>query len=178
MALRLVICALTLVVVAGCGSDDGDEGPERASNRESYALSPEEREQVEREQAAKTGRGRPAPTQERRHALLREVERSILRDARARVRTKELRGPIKSVECEPSLRTDAIWSCTAVTNKLEAADDDPDNPEVTGITGHPFRAVIHWKTGHYAWCKYKLVPGEGGVIDPRAIVPLPKECEA
>lgn len=178
MALRLVICALTLAVLAGCGSSDQDDAPERASNRESYALTPEERAQVEREQAAKADQGDPAASEGERNALVSELEASILRDARARVRTKELRGPVRRVACEPTRRGDHVLSCTAVTNELEAADNNPDNREVTGVTGHPFRAVVDFETGRYAWCKRILAPGEGGVIDPRAIVPLPRECQA
>jgi hypothetical protein len=109
---------------------------------------------------------------------LREVERAILTDARARARTKELKGPIRRVTCEPTRKSPDAFSCTAVTNELEAADADPDNSQVTGVTGHPFRAVVDFPTGRYAWCKRILVPGEGGVIDPRAVVPLPKECQA
>ena len=178
MALRLVICALTLAPLASCGSTSDDDAPERASNRDSYALSPERRAQVEREQAAKTDRGDPARSAGERGALVSELESSVLRDARARVRKKELRGPIRRVACEPTRRGDHVLSCTAVTNELEAADENANNREVTGVTGHPFRAVVDFETGRYAWCKRIFVPGEGGVIDPRAIVPLSKECQA
>jgi hypothetical protein len=172
--LRIGIGALALALLAGCGSDDSDDAPERASNRDSYVLSPDRRAEVEREQAAKTGRAEP----DDRAALLRTVERSILKDARARVRTKELKGPVRRVTCERTRKAANAFSCTAVTNELKAADSDRDNPEVTGVTGHPYRAVVDFATGDYAWCKRILVPGEGGVIDPRAIVPLPKECQA
>src|SRR5687767_3411416 len=102
MTLRISIGALALVLLAGCGSDDpgGADMPKRAENRESYALSPERRAEVEREQAAKLGSGPPAARTAERRALLRDVERSILRDARSRVRTKELKGPVRRVTCE------------------------------------------------------------------------------
>ncbi len=166
--------ALSLALLAGCGADDEPDRPDRASNRDSYVLSPERRAQVEREQAAHTARG---DAEADRQALLRQVERSILLDARARVRDKEMRGPVRRVTCEVSRKSPKAYSCTAVTNELKAADDDDGNPEVTGVTGHPFRAVVDFETGRYAWCKRILVPGEGGVIDPRAVVPLPKECQ-
>src|SRR5688572_13457492 len=103
MTLRISIGALALVLLAGCGSNEPDQ-PERAGNRESYALSPERRAEVEREQAAKLESGPPAARPAERRALLRDVERSILRDARARVRTKELKGPVRRVTCEVTRR--------------------------------------------------------------------------
>ncbi len=179
MTLRISIGALALVLLAGCGSDEtgGPDMPERAANRETYALSPERRAQVEREQAAKLGSGPRAERPADRRALLRNVERAILRDARARVRTKELKGPVHRVTCEVTRRSARAYACTAVTNELEVPDRDRDKQSVTGVTGHPFRAVVDFRTGRYAWCKRILVPGEGGVIDPRAVVPLPKECQ-
>jgi hypothetical protein len=136
-------------------------------------LSDAERRDVARQQAAHSGH---ADTSLGRAGLLRRVERSILADARARVRAKELDGPVRRVTCEVSPRNDDVFACTAVTNELEAADKDPDNPVVTGVSGHPFRAVVDFPAGRYWWCKRILVPGEGGVIDPRAMVDLPREC--
>jgi hypothetical protein len=172
MRRMLGIAALAAVFLSGCGSD-GKPEIERAANRDSYKLTPAQRAKVEREQAAHSARADPAAG---RAALLRRVERSILADARARVRAKELDGPILRVTCEPSRRIAQAYACTAVTNELEAADRDPTNAQVTGVTGHPFRAVVDFASGRYSWCKRILVPGEGGVIDPRAVVPLPEEC--
>jgi hypothetical protein len=168
------IAVLGAALLAGCGSSGtGARTVERAANRDSYVLSAEQRRDVAREQAAHSGRADPSLG---RAGVLGRLERSILADARARVRAKELDGPIRRVTCEVSRRSDRVFACTAVTNELEAADKDPNNPVVTAVSGHPFRAVVDFPAGRYWWCKRILVPGEGGVIDPRAIVPLPREC--
>ena len=180
-------------LLAACGSDGDDRAPEfeRAGNRDEYVLSPERRRQVEREQAAKTARIEPARDVADRRALLRSVQSSILRDARARVKAKKMRGPIRRVVCEPTTksivdgraperdlsRPRGVYSCTAVTNELELKHKRRGHPPATGYTGHPFRAVVNFDSGEYAWCKRNLAPGEGGIIDPRAIVGLPAECK-
>jgi hypothetical protein len=168
------IAVVAAALLAGCGSGGSSDGKiKRAGNRDSYVLTPKQRRDVARQQAAHSGRADPSLG----HAgVLSRLERSILVDARARVRAKELEGPIRRVTCEVTRRDDNVFSCTAVTDELEAADKDPDNAVVTGVTGHPFRAVVDFPAGRYWWCKRILVPGEGGVIDPRAMVPLPREC--
>jgi hypothetical protein len=168
------IAAVGTALLAGCGSGGSSDGKiDRAGNRDTYVLSAEQRRAVAREQAAHSGRADPSLG---RAGVLSRVERSILADARARVRAKEMDGPVRRVTCEVTRRNDNVFSCTAVTNELEAADKDPDNPVVTGVSGHPFRAVVDFPRGRYWWCKRILVPGEGGFIDPRAVVPLPREC--
>jgi hypothetical protein len=171
---RIGIAAVGVALLAGCGSSGSSDGKiERAGNRDSYVLTREQRRDVARQQAAHSGRADPSLG---RAGVLGRLERSILADARARVRAKQLEGPVRRVTCEVSRRSDSVFSCTAVTDELEAADKDPDNAVVTGVTGHPFRAVVDVPAGRYWWCKRILVPGEGGVIDPRAMVPLPREC--
>ena len=171
---RIGIAAVGVALLAGCGSSGSGDGKiERAGNRDSYVLTTKQRRDVARQQAAHSGRADPSLG---RAGVLSRLERSILADARARVRAKELEGPVRRVTCEASRRSDSVFSCTAVTDELEAADKDPDNAVVTGVTGHPFRAVVDFPAGRYWWCKRILVPGEGGVIDPRAMVPLPREC--
>jgi hypothetical protein len=93
------VTVLLMLLPAGCGSA-AKPPVERASNRDSYRLTPEQRARVERRQAAHTGRGRAASDRPGRAALLRRAERSILGDARARVRTRELEGPVRRVTCE------------------------------------------------------------------------------
>jgi hypothetical protein len=174
MRLRIGLAVLGAVLLAGCGSSgSGDRTVQRAGNRDTYVLSAEQRRDVAREQAAHSGRADPSLG---RAGVLSRLERSILADARARVRAKEFDGPIRRVTCQVSRRTNRVFACTAVTNELEAADKDPSNRVVTGVSGHPFRAVVDFPAGRYWWCKRILVPGEGGVIDPRAMVPLPREC--
>ena len=168
------IAVVGAALLAGCGSGGSSDGKiERAGNRDTYALSAKQRRDVAREQAAHSGRADPSLG---RAGVLRRLERSILADARVRVRRKELDGPVRRVTCDVTRRHDNVFACTAVTNELEVPDKDPEKGVVTGVSGHPFRAVVDFRRGRYWWCKRILVPGEGGVIDPRAMVPLPREC--
>jgi hypothetical protein len=172
MRLAVCIAAAAAALLPGCGSGHASEPIKRAGNRESYVLTPAQRKRVAREQAARESRAEPAAG---RAAVLRRVEASILADARALVRGRELKGPIRRVTCDPVPGKPRVFSCTAVTNDIAAAGKPGDTP-VTGIIGHPFTAVVDFASGRYAWCKRILSPGEGGIIDPRAMVPLPRKC--
>ena len=114
-----------------------------------------------------------------RESMLDEAAAAMLADARVRVRAGALRGPIRAVECEPFPRTvqgigahedlaqrRGRYSCLAVTARL---------PRGAGIIGHPYRAMIDFETGRYAYCKISGRPGEGS-IPARLPVTVPKTC--
>jgi hypothetical protein len=77
------------------------------------------------------------------------------------------------VECErighgqdPKLDRVA-YDCVAVTSDLPTIDDSP-----VGVIGHPFRAVIHFSTGRFTWCRVSGRPNEGDLAS-RALVAVP-----
>jgi hypothetical protein len=116
-----------------------------------------------------------------RGRILDELIDAILRDARRRVRLGKLdRPPIRMVECEPFPRTVTVvgadkdlsrrrgrYSCIAVTSKFERTESS-----VGLVTGHPYRALVDFKTGRYAYCKIS------GQADPSAkpLVTTPQAC--
>jgi hypothetical protein len=116
-----------------------------------------------------------------RGRTLDELTGAILRDARLRVRLGELPPPpILMVECEPFPRTVTVvgadkdlsqrrgrYSCLAVTSKLKASKSTPGL-----VTGHPYRALVDFKTGRYAYCKISREPGPS----EHPLVTTPRAC--
>jgi hypothetical protein len=99
-----------------------------------------------------------------RAAALDELSGAITADARRRVRAGALNGPIRRVECEPfprgvdPSRSGGRYSCLAVTSQFEG-----------GAIGHPYRAMIDFETGRYAFCKISGRPDP--TPDPRVTTP-------
>jgi hypothetical protein len=179
---RAHICTLTLLALfalAGCGgeSTEGDDNGAPIPKRTFTPLTPEQREAAEYEQRAQTGEGEPATDSASRKALVAQIEKSILADARQREKDKELTGEgVKRVVCKPSPRyPDLVLQCTAVTQDIQQSEAGKEEIR-EGIIGHPFTAKVDYAKGTYAWCKRDLSPGEGGLIDPRTQVELPPEC--
>ncbi len=114
-----------------------------------------------------------------RERLLTVVEARILADARAR----RLSGRLRRAGCNPYPRTvedsDARrdlrrrrgrYACLVVT-----ADVPPSPTNEAAVIGHPYRALIDFSTGRYAYCKVSGVPGEGSLSAERAVT-VPKGC--
>lgn len=103
------------------------------------------------------------------------VSDAILADARARVRTGVLKGPILRVACERFPKTvgpvprerDRRYTCVAVTAEIARSKGGE-----AGAIGHPYRARIDFSTGRFAFCKIsaRLDP----VKNPE--VTTPKAC--
>jgi hypothetical protein len=105
-----------------------------------------------------------------RPAALDDVAAAIAADARRRVREGTLDGSIRRVACEPfprSLNPERLLArrrvrlaCLAVTAEFER-----------GAIGHPYRALIDFATGRYAFCKISGRPDptpDPDVTTPRA----------
>lgn len=79
-------------------------------------------------------------------AALDDLAAAIGADARRRVHAGSLDGPIRRVECEPFPRgadpAGGRFACLAVTADFKG-----------GSFGHPYRAMIDFGTGRYAFCK-------------------------
>jgi hypothetical protein len=113
-------------------------------------------------------RGRVAATS--RPAALGELAAAIAADARRRVRAGALEGTIRRAACEPFPRSldparqlarrRVRLACLAVTAEFEG-----------GALGHPYRALIDFATGRYAFCKVSGRPDptpDPEVTTPRA----------
>jgi hypothetical protein len=115
-----------------------------------------------------------------RAALMDEQTAEILADARTRVRSGELDGPIRRVECEPFPRTvegvgadedlsrrRGRYSCVAVTAEFGTGEAG-----ATGVIGHQYRTEVDFQTGRYAFCK---VSGQAGPSREQ-LVTTPRVC--
>ena len=151
-----------------------------------------ERRRVIRDQRATRGSA-PPPNGERsaaaqlrsRRDLLQTVEGRITADARHRAAAGELQGRAKRTECVPApstverrgaeqvlSRASDAYDCLVVTS-----DITPTKTNKGGSLGYPFRAVVHFRSFKFAWCKTNPLPGERAVPDPRRIPLLPKACQ-
>jgi hypothetical protein len=99
------------------------------------------------------------------------VQDRITADARARVRTGELDGPVLSTFCGPILKArDAIpddrvltkdvgrYDCVAIKRHVIGNDD-----KKVAELGNAFVAALNFKTYTYTWCRNTPAQGEAGV---------------
>jgi hypothetical protein len=187
-ALAGVIAAAVLILP---GVFDAKRATDARVAREHAARVAAEKRRLIREQRPKRGRPaalrpprRGAPAAEQlaaRKRLITALEGAILTDARARVASGELDGPVTRVSCGPLIRnpgnvgeeedlakTRGRYDCVAV--KRDVTRDG----KVVGLFGHPFVGTADFKRFTYVWCKDNKVPGERG--EPLAKVPIPAVC--
>jgi hypothetical protein len=139
-------------------------------------------EKTRREQRPRFARGAPARTDlAARRRLLGSAEASIQADASTRSAAGEFNGPILRIECEgyppgtappdadPSKRA-GRYACLAVTSEVPATAGNRG-----GLLGHPYRVLIDFRTGRYAFCKVRGRPGELA-IRARPSGALPRAC--
>jgi hypothetical protein len=161
---------------------DQDERRERAERRAELVrrLEAEQRPRLRRSESVAPAGAAAAAQLEARAALMEELPAEILADARARVRSGQLDGPIDRVRCEPFPRTvdgrgadsdlargTGRYSCVAVT-----ADFGTGEAGATGVIGHQYRAQVDFEDGRYAFCK---ISGQAGPSREQ-LVTTPKVC--
>jgi type II secretory pathway pseudopilin PulG len=169
-ALVLFLIAAAVVLVPSISASKR----ERAA-ADARAAAAQEAAQVRAQAAAQKPRfGRSDASS--RLVMLHDLSGAILADARARVASHDLAGPIRSVECErfprtvggipperdPSVRSGRYY-CVAVTAKLVLNE---------GAIGHPYRALLHFDSGRFAFCKIAGRPDP----TPNPKVVTPKAC--
>ncbi len=150
--------------------EESKDARSAAERRRDEAFEAAKRKRLAEEGRPRHGRGeRPpgnlTPAQElrARYALVRDVERAITRDARARVRTGELEGPVLATECEinpPSQRVverdldarGSEYECLAVTRR---------DPEGRFSVGYSFDARVDYRRFRFTWARVCHPPGEG-----------------
>jgi hypothetical protein len=142
--------------------DDARDQRAAADRREREAMHDRRIRELRAEQRPRFGRAaappRAAARAERlaaRAAALETLSAAIAADARRRVRAGTLNGTIQGIDCEPFPRTvdgtdparqlgqrRGRYACLAVTSEFEG-----------GAIGHPYRTMIDFETGRYAFCK-------------------------
>jgi hypothetical protein len=119
-----------------------------------------------------------------RAALVRRVEAAITADARARVRTGEIKGPIRASECGPFLRApDAVPDDRVLTKRIGRYDcvaiktDIRNKDQATvGTLGYAFVAALDLRRFTYVWCRNTPAQSERG--EALAVVRLDRACLA
>jgi hypothetical protein len=180
----LPFAVVALVLLLGPGIDESKDRRAAAERERRAELTAERVQRIEAEQRPRFRRGAPAGRDvAARSALVAALPATIQADARARVAAGDLEGPIRSVECEPYPRSadgggahldpsqpTGRYSCLAVTREVPRTETNEG-----ALIGHPYRAMIDFDTGRYAFCKVSGRPGEGS-IGRAILVPVPEVC--
>jgi hypothetical protein len=174
-ALVIVLGVAAALILPGVNA--GKRRTDERDRREAAARHAQSLATADREQRPRTGTGprdpAGAPGAQRvkaRSALLAQARSGVLDDARARAQEA-----VKGTDCEPFPRRPepvepvrqlgraaAAYQCVAVTSRFEK-----------GVIGIPFRLVVRFAQGRYAFCR--VVPL--GDRD-RLSHPLPQACRA
>ncbi len=180
----LPLAIIALVLLLAPGIDESKDQRAQAERERRAQLTAERVERLRAEQRPRHRRGAPAGRDvPARAALVASLPAAIQADARERVAAGALDGPIRSVECEPyprsvdgrgahldSSQATGRYSCLAVTRRVEATERNE-----SASIGHPYRVLVHFDTGRYAYCKVSGRPGEGS-LGRRIPVPVPEAC--
>jgi hypothetical protein len=186
----VALIALAVVVAVVLSAKSDRDARQRRADARAAAV---ERVRLARVQAPHRGaaaRLRPAAgagATERlaaRAALVRRVEASITRDARARAKAGELDGPIRASSCGPFLRApDAVpddrvlskavgrYDCVAVKDDISGSGGAK-----VGSLGYPFVAALDFRRFTYVWCRNTPPQSERGPA--LAFVRLDRACLA
>jgi hypothetical protein len=185
VAVSLVPFAIVaLILLLGPGIDESKDRRAQAEREQQAQQTAERVAELRAEQRPRFERGTPAGRDlAARASLVASLPIAIQADARQRVAAGALDGPIRSVECEPYPRsvdgqgahldpsqTTGRYSCLAVTRAVQATERN----EAASI-GHPYRVLVHFDTGRFAFCKVSGRPGEGS-IGREILVPVPEAC--
>jgi hypothetical protein len=186
---RIALALLPFAIVAlalllGPGIDEAKDRRAAAERERLARLTAERAERIRAEQRPRFRRGVPAGRDlAARTALVAALPEAIRADARERVAAGALDGPIRGVRCEPYPRSvdgrgahldlsqpTGRYSCLAVTREVRATETNE-----RAAIGHPYRVMVDFDTGRYAFCKVTGRPGEGS-LSREILVPVPEVC--
>jgi hypothetical protein len=111
-----------------------------------------------------------------RDRLVASVETAITADARARGAKGEMSRVQGPTTCERAAGAAGsgevgVFDCYTVVRKVPKIETN-----LAGSIGYPFRAVLHYDTFTYTFCRTEQFPGEQLIPDPRTVVRLPAAC--
>jgi hypothetical protein len=111
-----------------------------------------------------------------RTRLVSGVEGAITADAKQRAAAGEISKVQGPTTCtahpgSPSTGPVGVFDCYTVVRKVPKVETN-----AAGSIGYPFRAVLHYDTFTYAFCRTEQLPGEQLIPDPRTVVQLPAPC--
>lgn len=166
--------ALVLSIPAITESKQDRAAAEQQAERERQAKRAAE---LEAELRLRTGRGAAArgltgaAALDARDALANDLIAAVHADALARVRSGEFKQSVDRVECERFPRgvgapdpaadlskANGRYACLAVTAEAPSSEHNQ-----ASTIGYPYRALVHFQTGRFSYCKISGRPGEGSL---------------
>jgi hypothetical protein len=187
-AILLAAAAVALVISIPAITESKSEraASEQQSERERQAQRIAE---LQAELRLRTGRGHAArglegaAALEARHALAADLVAAVQDDALARVRSGEFNQSVERVECERFPRgvgvPDPAADLSKATGRYSCLAITADAPKVetnqASSIGYPYRALVHFETGRFSYCKISGRPGEGS-LTRKFPVKVPPAC--
>ena len=185
-----VLAAAAVGLVLAIPAIDGGKRERAAAEQRADAQRRADRTAaLQAEQRVLRGTGTPARGLEgagalaARRALAGELMLAVEADAKARVEAGEFSGTIRDVQCERYPRSAGIddpaaaldrptgrYACLAVTSVVPRTDFN----ESSSI-GYPYRALVDFPAGTFAYCKVSGRPGEGSIARS-PVVSVPRAC--
>jgi hypothetical protein len=148
-----------------------DAGKDRAAAEERAARAQRAAARREAQRVQQRPRQGALPAGAGRAAALAAVGDLVLRDARARFAPEATRTtcrpypPSRAGRERAASGPRAAYDCLVVVREF-----------ARGRTGVPYRAVVDFAAGRYAFCKINPVPSERVLPDPRLVVRLEPPC--
>jgi hypothetical protein len=181
-----VVVALVLSIPAITDSKDERAATEARQERDRQAQRAAE---LQAELRLREGRGEGArgltgsEAVAVRQALVGDLNAAVLADAHSRVQAGEFTQSVDRVECErfprgargedPALDLGTAagrYSCLAIT-----ADSPRVETNAPSSLGYPYRALLQFNSGRFAYCKISGRPGEGS-LTREFPVRVPEAC--
>jgi hypothetical protein len=192
---QVVAAALLLAVVAGAvvalPRIRADQRAQDARDaRHSAAALSALKARYAREARPRRGRGpaggglEGAPALSARRALAAGLEAAVLADARARARRGQLHGHYVAATCSRYPKglhdrppADDLGRAVVPVQCLAVSADVASRAHLTNgsLIGQPYRAVVDFARGRYAFCKIVQQPGEMS-IQRDAVLAIPRAC--
>jgi hypothetical protein len=187
--LLAVVCVVALAVgipALIAAKHRHDAAAERATARAQAAHLAHMRAEIRRID----GRGTPAKglsgtaALDARRALVADLATAVKADATRRAASGEFPQATRRVECSrypaaPAGVPDAAADLSARTGRYAClavtAEFAPGSATTGGAIGYPYRAMLHFGSGRFAFCKISGRPGEM-VITRKILVPVPPAC--
>jgi hypothetical protein len=174
--LLLVAVAVTLVLSIPAITESKDE---RAATeaRQEHERRAQRAAELQAELRLREGRGEGArglagsQAITVRQALAQDLHAAVLADAQSRVRAGEFTQTVERVECERFPRgargEDPAFELSSKTGRYSCLAITADAPKietnVPSSIGYPYRALLHFDSGRFAYCKISGRPGEGSL---------------
>jgi hypothetical protein len=118
-----------------------------------------------------------------RQALVSDLDAAVLADAQSRVQAGEFTQSVNRVECERYPRgargEDPALDLSSATGRYSCLAITADAPKIetneASSLGYPYRALLHFGSGRFAYCKISGRPGEGS-LTREFPVRVPEAC--